>query len=113
MNGLVNAIAPSLQVLKVEVQLIDGTVDILEYGAGGTGWPSATRHQRVQLGEVTLRDRLAPIVKALHSAQSVAQTFNIVSAKREIKRNANNNTGALEIPIGRALGDIRVFGYPL
>lgn len=78
-NRLVDAIAPSLQILKVEVQLIHRTIDVFENGAGGTGGPSATGHQRIQLGEVTLRDRLAPIVEALHSAQSVAQTLAIVS----------------------------------
>lgn len=82
-NGLVDAIAPSLQILKIEVELIHGTVDILEDGTGRTGRPGATGHQRIQLGEVTLRDRLAPIVKTLHPTQSVAQTFAIVSAKRE------------------------------
>lgn len=109
-NGLVDAIAPSLQVLKVEVQLIHRTVDILENSAGGAGGPSATGHQRIQLGEVTLRDRLAPIVETLYSAQSVAQTLAIVSARREIKRNPNNNTGTAEIPICSAPSDIWVFG---
>lgn len=90
-NDLVDTIAPSLQVLKVEVQLIHGTVDIFENSAGGASGPGATGHQRIQLREVSLRDWLAPIVEALHSAQSVAQTLAIVSAKREIKRNPNNN----------------------
>jgi len=85
MNDLVDAIAPSLQILKIEVQLIHGAVDILEYGAGGTSWPAAARHQWIQLGEVSLRDRLAPIVEALHPTQSVAQTLAIVSVTRDMK----------------------------
>lgn len=85
-NGLVDAIAPPLQILQVEVELIHGTVDVFEYGTGGTSRPGTARHQRIQLGEVTLRDRLAPVVEPLHSTQSVAQTLAVVSMTRDIKR---------------------------
>lgn len=105
MNGFIYAITPSLQVLKVEIQLIHRTVDIFKNGAGGAGGPSATGHQRIQLRKVTLRDRFAPIVETLHSAQSVAQTLGIISAKSGIKRNPNNNAETVEIPIGNTPGD--------
>lgn len=114
MNGLVDTIAPSLQILQVEVQLIHRSVNILENGTGGTGGPSATGHQRIQLGEVTLRDRLAPIVEAFHPTQSVAQTLAIVSAKREVKRNSRIITqGLRKFPSAVPSGDIPyVFGRP-
>lgn len=91
-NDLVDAIAPSLQVLKVEIQLVHWAIDILKNGTGGASGPSATGYQRIQLGEVTLRDRFAPIVEALDSAQSVAQTLAIVSAKREREREKSSKT---------------------
>lgn len=107
MNSLIDAIAPSLQVLQVEVQLIHRPVNILDNGAGGAGGPSATRHQRIQLGEVTLRDRLAPIVEALHPTQSVAQTLAIVSVKREVRRNSRIITqGLRKFPSVVPSGDI-------
>lgn len=100
-NGLVDAIAPSLQILKIEIELIHGTVDILEHGASRTSGPGATGHQRIQFREVTLWDRLAPIMEALHSAQSVAQTLAIVSAKRKKSGGIRIITaGASEIPSG-------------
>ena len=78
-DRFVNSISPSFQILNVEVQLVDLSIDVVEDRAACTSWPCSTSNQGVQFREISFRYRFAPINESLHSSQTIAQTFAVVS----------------------------------
>lgn len=78
-NGFVDPVSPSLEILKVEAQLVDWPVNVTENTVGRTSWPSSAGHQRIEFWEVTLWDWLSQVVETFQSTQIVAHTLSVES----------------------------------
>lgn len=78
MDGGVDPVPPSDEVVNVDVDLVDVSLHVGYLGVGTTRWPASTGHQAVQLWEVTFWNRCTPVGDSLHTRELVAETFKVV-----------------------------------
>lgn len=74
-----DTVAPTFQIINVNLHLITLTVDVGHRLVWNTSGPSSAGYQTVQFREVCLGNWLAEINQTLYSGQLVTQAFNIVS----------------------------------
>lgn len=79
MNGLVDAIAPALQIGHLQIDLILFAIQIAQARIVEAWRPGAAGHERVHLGEVALGNGLAQVVEGLRAGQVVAEALHVVA----------------------------------